>query len=121
MRRTFVLTAALTTPMLLLLNSCARNEKSVLISNGAVLQAQSNSEGAERVRAGGAPYTNFCQKQFFKESGGKLFCNWGASFAEACAITFPSDKYIEKGAVISGPEEIGSCSDGNTVLKVTNN
>ena len=71
----------------------------------------------------GAPYTNFCQKQFFKEKEGKLNCNWGESFAATCASTFPNKlTFIEKGAIISGPDLVGKCSEGKQpVVKVTSN
>jgi hypothetical protein len=71
----------------------------------------------------GAPYTNFCQKQFFKEKEGKLNCNWEQSVAATCASTFPNKlTFIEKGAIISGPDLVGKCSDGlQPVVKVTSN
>ena len=65
-----------------------------------------------------SPYTNFCQKRFLKEKNGKLYCNWGRSFGHACSITFPNNKSIEKGSVISGPKTAGKCSDGQVVVKL---
>jgi hypothetical protein len=83
-------------------------------SNGAISAEQQKK---------GAPSANFCQKQFFKEKDGKVYCNWSESFAAACASTFPNKlKVIEKGAIISGPDEVGKCSDGKQpVVKVTSN
>jgi hypothetical protein len=71
----------------------------------------------------GAPYTNFCQKQFFNEKKGKLICNWEESFAITCASTFPNKlTFIEKGAIISGPDLVGNCGAGlQPIVKVTSN
>jgi len=66
------------------------------------------------------PYTNFCLKERFKEENGKLYCNWGRSFAEACEDYF-TESHIEKGAVVEEPTEIGSCANGNKVIRIKNN
>ena len=69
----------------------------------------------------GAPFTNFCQKQFFKEKEGKVICNWEETFVATCASTFPNKlTFIHKGAIISGPDLVGKCSDGlQPIVKVT--
>ena len=66
---------------------------------------------------GASPYTNFCQKRFLKDQRGKLYCNWGQSFSYACSIT-SSNKYVEKGALIEGPSDAGTCSDGQKVVRI---
>jgi len=68
--------------------------------------------------AASAPRTIFCQKQLLHDADVKLKCNWGDTFAEACSN--PNDsRLIAKAAVIAGPTESGSCSNGNAVVVVT--
>ena len=67
-----------------------------------------------------APYTNFCRKDTFEEKGGKYYGNWSPSFNLAC--TYPFTSYIEKGAVLEKPTEVGQCSDsGIAVIKIVSN
>lgn len=72
------------------------------------------------IAAASAPYTSFCQKRYLKDQGGRLHCNWYATFSEACEIT-AFQKYIEKGAVTSGPAAAGKCSNGSDVVKLVHN
>jgi hypothetical protein len=67
-----------------------------------------------------APFVNFCNKSLLSESNGRLYCNWGPTFAHACLGGF-ANSYIQKGAILSGPTNVGKCDNGSTVVKVTNN
>jgi hypothetical protein len=67
-----------------------------------------------------APFVNFCAKELLHESGGKLFCNWGPSFAHACVAPW-ANAFVQKGAVIEGPDVVGTCDNGRTVVKIVNN
>jgi hypothetical protein len=89
------------------------------IVNGVAIEG--TSKAISRVVAtSGAPYTNFCQKRLLKEQPGRLYCNWVASFAEACTDTF-ANRYVERGALVSDPADSGNCSNGHVVVKITHN
>lgn len=99
-----------------------RHQSRVKSFTGAVNVDEAKNADAELAKANGAPYTNFCQKRFLKTEGGKLYCNWSDSFAGACSVTYPTNRSIEKGSVITGPDESGKCGDDNNIIvKVTNN
>jgi hypothetical protein len=134
MRLTPVCILVLTIFMFLSLRAVAAEsskKNSISFSNGVVIESQQLSppRNLRRVKSPtpppttSAPFTNFCVKSKYHIPPSKpneVHCNWFESFSAACAIT-KLDRWIEKEAIISGPTDVGHCSNGDTVIKVTNN
>jgi hypothetical protein len=97
---------------------CAKEYHSkVTILNGTYTNDRHTDINPSRTSC---PCTNFCLKRLLNVKGGNLYCNWTISLDAACVQTSYS-RYIKGGTITSGPTKVGSCVDGNEIVKVVNN
>ena len=86
------------------------------IINGTVVNDQRTNMNPSTTSC---PCTNYCLKRLLKVHSGKLYCNWTISLDAACVQT-SSSGYIA-GTITSGPTNVGSCVDGDEIIKVVSN
>ncbi|WP_043315941.1 hypothetical protein [Microbulbifer sp. HZ11] len=83
--------------------------------------AQSDSEGGEMTGqpgGGQSPYLSFCQERFYDEDDGIIYCNWSVNFHYACLAPYPSRIPRQAGSLISKPEVVGECDNGEPIIKI---
>lgn len=56
-------------------------------------------------------FSSYVRKNTLRRRDGKLWGNWGSSFAAAC-VHPQSNKYIYEGSIIGKPRKIGNCGSG---------
>jgi hypothetical protein len=111
--RALALTVVLTVWSHLVFAQNSIDQKRTEFINGV---AYENADQAPRyAQVGSKSYVLYCREKYYKKEGGKIRCNWGASFTEGCMATFWG--HIESGAVISGPKNVGKCSNGDVLLQ----
>lgn len=86
-----------------------------VMSGAAVSQTV---ESGQQQRGGQSPSLAFCQERFFKQDDGLLRCNWAVNFNFACFISYPSNKVVQAGALLSEPEVVGECDNGERIIKI---
>ncbi len=111
--RTLAMTIALMISSHLVLAQSSVDQNHIEFINGV---AYENADQAPRdAHAGSTSNILFCREKYYKKEGGKIRCNWGASFSEGCMATLWG--HLESGAVISGPKKVGKCSNGDVLLQ----
>lgn len=84
----------------------------------ALVWAETNDSGNQQLGVGQSPSLAFCQERFYEEDDGLLRCNWAVNFNFACFVSYPSNKVIQKGSMISEPEVVGECDNGERIIKL---
>ncbi|GAB2519123.1 hypothetical protein [Microbulbifer agarilyticus] len=82
--------------------------------------ADDDKEAVGQGQPGGgqSPYLSFCQERFYEEDDGIIRCNWAVNFNLACFVSYPSNVVVQAGSLISKPEIIGECDNGEKIIKI---
>ncbi len=90
----------------------------VLVSAGTAIADGTGDQSQTQLGGGQSPYLSFCQERFYEEDDGLIRCNWAVNFNYACFVSYPSNKVIQLGSKISGPEVVGECDNGEKIIKI---
>ncbi|HEY8568529.1 hypothetical protein [Microbulbifer sp.] len=86
-----------------------------LMSGAAVAQTV---ESGQQLQGGQSPSLAFCQERFLEKDDGLLRCNWAVNFNFACFVSYPSNKVVQVGSLLSEPEVVGECDNGERIVKI---
>lgn len=91
----------------------------VVIGCGISGQAVSQTvQSGQQQQAGQSPSLAFCQERFLEKDDGLLRCNWAVNFNFACFVSYPSNKVVQVGSLLSEPEVVGECDSGERIIKI---